>query len=181
VETIFDLLDLEDEDRIKLLNGLNASQMSDVARFCNRYPNIDLKYGVDNKDRLKVGANVNVTVQLEREDEVTGPVIAPYYPHVSSHKRPITKKLRWKTKMNMILILLSSLETGRRLVGGYRRSEVKLLVIHKETDASAKGKSEIGLYCSKCRRTLVHVVFHERCLHGLRSRVSVFHQRPRRS
>lgn len=85
VETIFDLLELEDEDRLKLLNGLNASQMSDVARFCNRYPNIDLKYGVENKDRLKVGANVNVTVQLEREDEVTGPVIAPYYPHVSTH------------------------------------------------------------------------------------------------
>ena len=75
-------MELEDEDRIKILADLNPSQLSDVARFCNRYPNIELQYEVENKDRIKSGSNVNVTVQLEREDEVTGPVIAPYYPQV---------------------------------------------------------------------------------------------------
>ena len=29
------------------------------------------------------GSSVNVVVTLEREDEVTGPVIAPFFPQVS--------------------------------------------------------------------------------------------------
>jgi pre-mRNA-splicing helicase BRR2 len=80
VESVFDLMELEDDDRNSLLAELTPTQMSDVARFCNRYPNIELQYEVENKDRIKSGSTVNVTVQLEREDEVTGPVIAPFYP-----------------------------------------------------------------------------------------------------
>lgn len=79
VETVFDIMELEDEDRSKLLI-LSDVQMADVARFCNRYPNIEMSYEVQDKDRLHSGSSVNVVVQLEREDEVTGPVIAPFYP-----------------------------------------------------------------------------------------------------
>ena len=35
VESIFDIMELEDEDRNKLLN-MTDMQMADVARFCNR-------------------------------------------------------------------------------------------------------------------------------------------------
>ena len=35
VESIFDIMELEDEDRNKLLN-MTDIQMADVARFCNR-------------------------------------------------------------------------------------------------------------------------------------------------
>jgi len=45
VETVFDIMELEDEDRTKLLQ-LTTAQMVDVARFCNRYPNIELSYEV---------------------------------------------------------------------------------------------------------------------------------------
>jgi len=79
VDTVFDLMELDDEDRIKLLQ-LSDAQMADVARFCNRYPNIELHYEIQDKDRIKSGTSVNVTVSLEREDEVTGPVIAPFFP-----------------------------------------------------------------------------------------------------
>uniref|UniRef100_T1JH32 U5 small nuclear ribonucleoprotein 200 kDa helicase n=1 Tax=Strigamia maritima TaxID=126957 RepID=T1JH32_STRMM len=79
VESVFDIMELEDEDRNKLLQ-LNDSAMADVARFCNRYPNIELTYEVQDKESLKSGSPVNVVVQLEREDEVTGPVIAPFFP-----------------------------------------------------------------------------------------------------
>ncbi|KAJ9583779.1 hypothetical protein L9F63_021869 [Diploptera punctata] len=79
VETVFDIMELEDDDRSKLLQ-LTDGQMADVARFCNRYPNIEMSYEVLDKDRIHSGSSVNVTVQLEREDEVTGPVIAPFYP-----------------------------------------------------------------------------------------------------
>lgn len=79
VETVFDIMEMEDEDRNSLLEFTDA-QMADVARFCNRYPNVELTYEVQEKENLSSGNPVNVMVTLEREDEVTGPVIAPFYP-----------------------------------------------------------------------------------------------------
>lgn len=86
IETVFDIMELDDEDRIRLLQ-LNDQQMSDVARFCNRYPNIEMTFEVVDKDRIHSGSSVNVVVNLEREDDVTGPVIAPFFPQVSFHWR----------------------------------------------------------------------------------------------
>lgn len=82
IDTVFEIMELEDDDRIKLLK-LTDEQMADVARFCNRYPNIEMSFEVVDKDKINSGQTVNVAVQLEREDEVTGPVIAPFYPQVS--------------------------------------------------------------------------------------------------
>lgn len=79
VNTVFDLMELDDADRIRLLQ-LTDAEMADVARFCNRYPNIEFTYEVLNKDDIKSGKPVVVAVSLEREDEVTGPVIAPFFP-----------------------------------------------------------------------------------------------------
>lgn len=76
---MFDVMELEDDDRNRLLQ-LTDAQMADVAKFCNRYPNIDMSYEVQDKDKLRSGGTVNVIVQLEREDEVTGPVVAPFFP-----------------------------------------------------------------------------------------------------
>ena len=52
VESIFDIMEMEDEERTALLQ-LSDAQMADVARFCNRYPNIELSYEVAEKDNLK--------------------------------------------------------------------------------------------------------------------------------
>lgn len=79
LETIFDIMEMEDDERNELLQ-LTEAQMADVARFCNRYPNIELTYEVQDKDSIRSGSTVNVVVTLEREDEVTGPVIAPFFP-----------------------------------------------------------------------------------------------------
>lgn len=79
VESVFDIMDLEDDERNKLLK-LDDSQMQDVARFCNRYPNIELSFEIQDKDEISAGAPVNVVVDLDREDEQPGPVIAPFFP-----------------------------------------------------------------------------------------------------
>jgi pre-mRNA-splicing helicase BRR2 len=79
IETIFDVMDMEDEDRNTLL-ALNNTKMADVAKFCNRYPNIELSYNVENKDSIDTGSQVNVSISLEREEEVSGPVMAPLFP-----------------------------------------------------------------------------------------------------
>jgi pre-mRNA-splicing helicase BRR2 len=49
IETIFDVLELDDDDRDSLLQ-LPPEKMSDVAVFCNAYPNIDLSYEISCKD-----------------------------------------------------------------------------------------------------------------------------------
>ncbi|XP_069475191.1 U5 small nuclear ribonucleoprotein 200 kDa helicase [Ambystoma mexicanum] len=79
VESVFDIMEMEDDDRSELLQ-LSDVQIADVARFCNRYPNIELSYEVADKESICSGGPVVVLVQLEREEEVTGPVIAPLFP-----------------------------------------------------------------------------------------------------
>lgn len=79
IESIFDIMDMEDDDRNELL-PLSTAKMTEVAKFCNRYPNIEVSYDVVNKENIPVGGQVVVNVAMEREDEVTGPVIAPLFP-----------------------------------------------------------------------------------------------------
>ena len=45
-------MEMEDVDRSGLLQ-LSDPQMADVARFCNRYPNIELSYEVVEKENIK--------------------------------------------------------------------------------------------------------------------------------
>ena len=52
MESIFDLMEMEDEDRSGLL-ALNDSQIQDVAIFCNRYPNIELVYEILNENAIR--------------------------------------------------------------------------------------------------------------------------------
>ncbi len=44
VESIFDLMELEDDARANLLEGLSQAEVADVARFCNRYPDVEVTY-----------------------------------------------------------------------------------------------------------------------------------------
>lgn len=44
-------MEMEDDERNSLLE-MTEGQMADVARFCNRYPNIELQYEIEDKDSL---------------------------------------------------------------------------------------------------------------------------------
>ncbi|KAK7324395.1 hypothetical protein VNO77_27931 [Canavalia gladiata] len=82
IETVFDLLEMEDDERRELL-GMSDSQLLDIARFCNRFPNIDLSYEVLDNDNVCAGEDITVLVTLERDLEgktELGPVDAPKYP-----------------------------------------------------------------------------------------------------
>lgn len=85
VEDIFDVMSMEDAPRDKLLDGLSQSQMTDVARACNRFPAISLEYKVQNSDSLTAGGSAKIVVKLtreamEEEGATVGPVYAMYYP-----------------------------------------------------------------------------------------------------
>ena len=104
VESIFDIMDLDDEDRNKLLQ-LDNKKMADVARFCNQYPNIVLEYEVVDQDQIdryglecfdlfycmltvyfpfsNSDSTVTVLADVAREDDDYGHVMAPFFPRVS--------------------------------------------------------------------------------------------------
>ena len=46
------MLELEDDERNEMLR-LDDSQMADVARYANRYPNIELQYEIADSDNLQ--------------------------------------------------------------------------------------------------------------------------------
>ncbi|CAA0806975.1 U5 small nuclear ribonucleoprotein helicase-putative [Striga hermonthica] len=82
IETIFDLLEMEDDERRELLQ-MSDAQLMDIARFCNRFPNIDLSYDVPDADNVGAGEDLSIIVSLERDLEgrvEVGPVDAPKYP-----------------------------------------------------------------------------------------------------
>lgn len=47
--------------------------------FCNRYPNIELSFDVEGKDRLVSGGNASLHVKLERDGDAM-PVAASFFP-----------------------------------------------------------------------------------------------------
>ncbi|KAL0006651.1 hypothetical protein SO802_008153 [Lithocarpus litseifolius] len=53
IETVFDLVEMEDDERRELLQ-MSDEQLLDIARFCNRFPNIDMTYEVLENDNAIV-------------------------------------------------------------------------------------------------------------------------------
>jgi pre-mRNA-splicing helicase BRR2 len=89
IESVFDILTLEDDVRNDLLR-LPDDKMADVAVFCNNYPNVDVTFDVHDADDVTAGDPVQITVKLEREideedmdeEELSqlGVVSAPLFP-----------------------------------------------------------------------------------------------------
>lgn len=86
VNDIPDLMNMEDEDRNRLLK-LGAKELNDVAEVCNRYPFVEMKVNFKNKNaEVLAGENVEFEISLVRELEegvnsIT-PVISQYLPTV---------------------------------------------------------------------------------------------------
>lgn len=82
VEMVFELMEMEDAERRELLQ-MSEAELRDIARFCNRYPNIDMTYEVLREDDVAAGGVVTLQVTLERDLEgraEVGPVYAPRFP-----------------------------------------------------------------------------------------------------
>ncbi|XP_014118096.1 PREDICTED: U5 small nuclear ribonucleoprotein 200 kDa helicase, partial [Pseudopodoces humilis] len=80
VESVFDIMEMEDEERTALLQ-LPEAQIADVARFCNRYPNIELSYEVGDRDSIRSGGPVVVLESgMGSGWDLTGPMMSPVYP-----------------------------------------------------------------------------------------------------
>ncbi|KXN91384.1 hypothetical protein AN958_00907 [Leucoagaricus sp. SymC.cos] len=83
IETVYDIMEMEDDDRTKLLQ-MTSSQMRDVAMFVNSYPTLDVSYELA-KDDYTAGSPILLKVTLARdvdedEEDIDQSVIAPFYP-----------------------------------------------------------------------------------------------------
>ena len=83
INDLSDLMNMEDEDRIKLIN-LGEKELFEVAEICNRYPFIDLKVRVLTNEVL-VGEKIEFEVVLERDFDLPNlpPVNGLYFPNVN--------------------------------------------------------------------------------------------------
>lgn len=80
VEGVFDLLEMEDGPRRELLQ-MSEPQLEDVARWCNRYPDVSLAFELAGGGEAVAGEPVSLSVSLEREGEgEVRPVDAPRFP-----------------------------------------------------------------------------------------------------
>ena len=78
IETLFDFMDMQNEKSIELLQ-LTTLKLGDIARFCNRYPNIEISDEISDQDDITFASTVNVHVTLECLDQLLASVIAPLF------------------------------------------------------------------------------------------------------
>uniref|UniRef100_A0A803P6U2 RNA helicase n=1 Tax=Cannabis sativa TaxID=3483 RepID=A0A803P6U2_CANSA len=128
VETVFDLVELEDDERRDLLQ-MTDSQLLDIAKFCNRFPNIDMSYEVLEGDNVAAGDVVTLQVTLERDLEgrtEVGPVDAPRYPKAKeegwwlvvgdtkSNSLIVIKRVSLQRKLKVKLDFTAPTEVGKK-------------------------------------------------------------------
>ncbi|CAG8503773.1 2964_t:CDS:2 [Ambispora gerdemannii] len=81
IESVFNLGE-KDENELREILQLNDYEFNQVAKFSNRYPDIEVGIKVLDEDELVAGGQGTVVIHLKRdEDNDIGPVIAPYFPH----------------------------------------------------------------------------------------------------
>ncbi|EPX74852.1 U5 snRNP complex subunit Brr2 [Schizosaccharomyces octosporus yFS286] len=83
VQDVFDVIDMDDDERVKLLQMDNA-HLAKCAEFINKYPDIDINFEVHDSDNVHANASTLLLVQLNREveeeEDIDITVFAPYFP-----------------------------------------------------------------------------------------------------
>ncbi|KAL5720578.1 RNA helicase [Ranunculus cassubicifolius] len=127
IETVFDLAEMEDKERCELLQ-MSDSQLLDVSRFCNNYPNIDVSLEVVDSGNVTAGVDVTLIVTLERDlnsRSDVGPVDAPRYPKAkeegwwlvvgdSTNQLLTIKRISIHRKSSVMLKFLTPAEAGTK-------------------------------------------------------------------
>eukprot|EP01038_Epipyxis_sp_PR26KG_P008839 gene8839-11930_t len=92
VLTVFDLLEMDDSVRESVFT-LSPEKMSDIAFFCNSYPNIELAYELSDEGEVEEGESILLNVKLTRDidDDVEdvstiGRVVCPRFPSKTFRK-----------------------------------------------------------------------------------------------
>lgn len=80
VETIYDIMSLEDDERDDILQ-LDDTRLQDVAEFVNSFPNIDVRYELDMESGVVVNDPKSIKIIIERDEEMDDlTVVSPRFP-----------------------------------------------------------------------------------------------------
>ena len=82
VDNIFDFLDMEDDIRKGLLNGLSEKEIEDIVNYCNEYPDIEVKTHLP-EEVLHIEEDGSIEVELigsEEDESFNTQVTSSYYP-----------------------------------------------------------------------------------------------------
>jgi pre-mRNA-splicing helicase BRR2 len=86
VETIFDVMELDEDVQVELFKPFESAQTAQIATFVNSYPNVDLQYSIpnDKEDALVANTPIPCKIVLKREDaddlNAADHVLAPLFP-----------------------------------------------------------------------------------------------------
>ena len=87
VESVYDIMSLEDEERDQILQ-MSGEKLDKVAEFVNLYPNVDISYSIDLSKPIQHDEPHEITVTLNRDEEVDDLTVV-------SSAYPFTKKESW--------------------------------------------------------------------------------------
>ncbi|KAK4375666.1 hypothetical protein RND71_006343 [Anisodus tanguticus] len=128
IESVFDLLEMEEDERHELLQ-MSEAQLMDIARFCSWFPDIGLTYDVLDGSNVRAGNDVTLQATLERNLEgrtEVGPVFAPRYPKdkeegwwlvvgdIKSNQLVAIKRVNLQRKSRINLDFTAPAEAGTR-------------------------------------------------------------------
>ncbi|CAI5759394.1 unnamed protein product [Candida verbasci] len=68
VETVYDLMSLEDDERNDILQKQDDEKLNEIANFINSYPNIEVNYKMEGK--IVVDEPKIITVTIDRDEEL---------------------------------------------------------------------------------------------------------------
>jgi len=94
VESVYDFIDLDDDLRRTLL-PFTPDKLSDIALFCNSYPNIDLTFERDFDNDVVSGSSLSVLVTLHRDVDVENEEETSKIGNVVSARFPHSKQEGW--------------------------------------------------------------------------------------
>lgn len=132
VETVYDIMALEDDDRDEILT-MDNKKLANVANFINNYPNIEMKYKMEDVQNIQVDQINQITVTVVRDDE-------PDTLSIVSEKYPFDKKEGW-------WIVIGELSTKEL----YAMKRVTLKAEHNEYKLEFSiptiGKHNLNVWC----------------------------------
>jgi pre-mRNA-splicing helicase BRR2 len=103
---VLDVLDLEDDERARVLEGLSVQQVADIANYCNTFPNPELVHSA--KVAADGALEIEATVRDDDDEEEDEPGAA-------AAKGPV--RARWYVVVGVAsanaLVAIKACETGR--------------------------------------------------------------------
>jgi pre-mRNA-splicing helicase BRR2 len=143
IESVFDLMEMEDEQRTELLQ-MTPNQLAAVAGFVNKYPNIDINFEVEDPESIVAKAPAFLKVELERdvdeEEEVDTSVHAPFY---SGTKMENCNSFLANKLMSGWLVISS----GKELVSIKRVTFTRKLAVRLNFTVPVSGRQGLKLFC----------------------------------